>query len=102
MKALVVSMFTFAGSMLVAIFAMCLSPACTKQQAVDVTTAIVNVAADVCQLAPQVLPPGTPAGSLVGLLCPLVSNPNQLVAVIVSAAGWESMKAEIASRKAKP
>jgi hypothetical protein len=72
--------------------------ACTKQQAVDVTTAIVNVAADVCQLAPQVLPPGTPAGSLVGLLCPLVSNPNQLVAVIVSAAGWESMKAELASR----
>jgi hypothetical protein len=71
---------------------------CTKQQAIDLTTVLVNIAADVCQVAPQVIPAGTPAGSVVGLLCPLVSDPNTLVPVIVSAAGWASIKADYAAK----
>jgi hypothetical protein len=35
---------------------------CTKQQAIDLTTVLVNIAADICQVAPQVIPAGTPAG----------------------------------------
>lgn len=73
---------------------------CTKQQAADVTTMLVQVAVGLCQEAPQVIPPGTSAGTVVGLLCPLVNDATKLVPVIVSAAGWNALKAEAAAKDA--
>ena len=65
--------------------------ACTKQQTVTGVNTAVNVAVSACAVAPQLLPPNTPAGSVVALLCPLVDNSAQQVEVLVDNLVWNAM-----------
>jgi len=64
---------------------------CTKQQAVNVANTGVQVAVDACQLAPQLLPPNTPAGSVVALLCPLIEGGAPTVEVLIDQVIWNAM-----------
>jgi hypothetical protein len=74
--------------------------ACTKQQAVNVANTGVQVAIDLCALAPQLLPPNTPAGTVVALLCPMVDNAAQTVEVLIDQVIYSQMLAEY--RKTHP
>lgn len=65
---------------------------CTKQQAVAIANGIVNIGVDVCQEAPQLLPPGS-ASNLVSLICPYVDNNAQTIQVLIDNVIWNAMKA---------
>jgi hypothetical protein len=67
---------------------------CTPSQVVQ---AIVTVAVDACQEAPQLIPPGTTAGTIVAVICQIIDASTgkptgASQAVFVSPAAWNSMK----------
>jgi hypothetical protein len=78
--------------------ALCSMLACTKQQAVAGVNTAVQVAVDLCTEAPNLIPPNTPAGSIVALICPSVNAAAPGVTVFVDSVIWNLMKAEHAKR----
>lgn len=77
----------------------CITAACTKQQAVGIANGGVQVAVDLCEEAPQLVPAGTPAGTLVGLLCPALDGSSSKIEVLIDQVIWNSMKAAKANGK---
>jgi len=75
------------------------SSGCTKQQTVNTVNTGVQVAVDLCQEAPQLLPPTTPVGAVVALVCPAVVAGAPPVTVFVDKLIWDAMKAQAAARK---
>jgi hypothetical protein len=69
------------------------STACTTQQVQAAGTALVQIAVDACQEAPSVIPPNTPAGTVVGLICSAVNATASAVNVLIDAKTWDGMKA---------
>lgn len=67
--------------------------ACTKQQAVNAVNTGVQVSLAACQEAPQIIPPGTPEGTIVGLLCPALDGSATKIQVLIDQVIWASMKA---------
>lgn len=67
------------------------APACTKSQAVSIANATVQVGVDICDVAPQLIPPTSPPGSVVALLCPLVEGGSKTVEVLIDTAIWNAM-----------
>jgi len=65
--------------------------ACTKQQVVNGVNTGIQVAVDVCELAPQLLPPNTPEGTVVSLLCPEVENSATKIEVLIDQLVWNAM-----------
>lgn len=66
---------------------------CTPQQAKQAGQIAVQVAVDLCQEAPQLLPPGIGAG-VVSLICAAVDATAPSVQVLLSADTWNKMKAD--------
>lgn len=74
---------------------------CTKAQTVAAVNTGVQVGVDICTEAPQLIPPGTPAGSIVALLCPAVVGAAPTVEVFIDTLIWDALKKEYAAKHAK-
>jgi hypothetical protein len=73
---------------------------CTKAQTVSAINTGVNVAVDLCQVAPNLLPPGTPAGTVVALVCPAVEAGAPPVTVFIDQLVWNAMVQKRAAERA--
>jgi hypothetical protein len=67
---------------------------CTAQQAKAAGQEIVKVAVDACQEAPNLIPAGTPAGTIVALVCAAIDTAAPAVTILLAADQWNAMKAQ--------